>query len=108
MPAPYQQTVKATDAASSLGNAQAIVANVRTAVTACQQQYTQLKGLGDQGERVPGRAGAGQAGSTAGQETGAQRPPQPGPAAAQGRGDVPASTAFGIAASALVPAPGHS
>ncbi len=29
VPAPYQQTVKATDTASSLGNAQAIVTNVR-------------------------------------------------------------------------------
>src|SRR5580704_9302547 len=43
VPAPYQQTVKATDAASSLGNAQAIVTNVRTAVSTCLQQYTTLR-----------------------------------------------------------------
>ena len=42
VPPPYQQTVKATDAASSLSSAQAIVANIRSAVTTCQQAYTAL------------------------------------------------------------------
>ena len=43
VPSNYQQTLKATDAASSLGDAQAIVANVRTAVSDCLQQYTALQ-----------------------------------------------------------------
>lgn len=34
---PYQQTVKATDAASSLGDAHTIVANVRDAVSTGRQ-----------------------------------------------------------------------
>ena len=89
VPAPYQQTVKATDAASSLGNAQAIAANVRNGVSACPAAVHRAAGLGGQGERLPGRGGAGQAGQ-AGKETGERHPPQPGPAAAEGRGDVPA------------------
>ena len=43
VPPSYQQTVKATDAASSLNGAQAIVANIRSAVTKCQQGYTALQ-----------------------------------------------------------------
>jgi len=43
VPAPYQQTVKATDPASSLASAQAIVSNVQTAVSTCRQQYTTLR-----------------------------------------------------------------
>ena len=43
MPPSYQQTVKATDAASSLSGAQAIVANIRSAVATCQQGYTALQ-----------------------------------------------------------------
>ena len=43
VPAPYQQTLKATDPASSLSNARAIVANVAKAVNSCLQQYTALQ-----------------------------------------------------------------
>ena len=39
VPSPYQQTVKATDAASSLSSARTIVANVRSAVSTCKQAY---------------------------------------------------------------------
>ena len=39
VPAPYQGTVKATDAASNLSSARAIVANVQHAVNACKQAY---------------------------------------------------------------------
>ena len=39
VPAPYQQTLEATDTASNLSDAQAIVANVRNAVKACKQAY---------------------------------------------------------------------
>jgi serine/threonine protein kinase len=43
VPVPYQQTIKATDAAGSLSDAQAIVTNVRNAVSGCLEQYTRLK-----------------------------------------------------------------
>jgi len=43
VPASYRQTIKATDAASSLSNAQAIVTNVANAVHSCLQQYTALQ-----------------------------------------------------------------
>src|SRR5690349_21554 len=39
VPAPYQGTVKATDAASNLSSARAIVANVQKAVNGCKQAY---------------------------------------------------------------------
>jgi protein phosphatase len=39
VPAPYQGTVKATDAASNLSGARAIVANVQHAVNTCKQAY---------------------------------------------------------------------
>jgi serine/threonine protein phosphatase PrpC len=39
VPAPYQQTVKVTDAASNLSSARAIVANVQNAVNTCKQAY---------------------------------------------------------------------
>ncbi len=42
VPAPYQQTVKATDQASSLSEAQRIVANVDAAVSTCKEQYEKL------------------------------------------------------------------
>jgi serine/threonine protein kinase len=42
VPSPYQQTVKATDAVSSLNEARIVVGNLRTAVNACQQQYQAL------------------------------------------------------------------
>ena len=102
VPPSYQQTVKATDAASNLSGAQAIVANIRSAVTKCQQGYAALQQWvaednvyqakvtlarkqhkPPKGLQVPGR-----------QPT---RPPMCQP-----------STAFGIAADALVPSPGAS
>jgi protein phosphatase len=39
VPAPFQGTVKATDAASNLSGARAIVANLQNAVNACKQAY---------------------------------------------------------------------
>ena len=101
VPAPYQQTVKATDAASSLSNAQAIVTNVRSAVTTCQQQYTALQDWVTRTTptRPPWRVA--KASSTRSRRTTrpsrARSRPRPAPM-------CPASTAFGIAASALVPA----
>ncbi len=103
VPAPYQQTVKATDAASSLGNAQAIVANVRAAVSECLQQYTALRDWATEDNAY-------QAAVTlaAKQHKPAKGIPKPGPQPSRAGGMCPPSTAFGIAASALVPTTGHS
>ncbi len=108
VPAPYQQTVKATDAASSLASAQAIVSNVRTAVSTCRQQYSTLrdwvrkdnaylaylaaKALAKQEKKKPPSTVVAQPG---------QQPPAASPA-------CPASANFGIAAGDLVPTPGRS
>jgi len=107
VPAPYQQTVKATDAASGLGNAQAIVTNVRNAVTACLQQYTQLK------DWVTKENAYQVAVARAKLARKAKKPPNsipanPGPQPPKAGAMCPPSTAFGIAASALVPTTGHS
>jgi len=103
VPAPYQQTVKATDAASSLGNAQAIVANVRAAVSTCRQQYAALR------DWVT-KENAYQAAVTlaARQHKPTKGIPKPGPQPSKAEGMCPPSTAFGIAASALVPTAGRS
>ena len=77
--------MKATDAASSLGNAQAIVANVRTAVSTCLQQYTALRDWVTKDNAYQAAVGAGQAG----RRNRRTSIPKPGPAAAQGRGGVP-------------------
>ena len=42
VPSNYQGTVKATDPASSLADANKIVSNIRSAVELCHQQYTAL------------------------------------------------------------------
>ena len=107
VPAPYQQTVKATDAASSLGNAQAIVTNVRTAVTACRQQYTQLKDWVTKENAYQAAVARAKLAKQA-QETDEQHPPNPGPQPPKAAAMCPPSTAFGIAASALVPTTGRS
>jgi serine/threonine protein kinase len=43
VPSNYQGTVKATDPASGLAGAEQVVANIRTAVSQCQQAYVELK-----------------------------------------------------------------
>jgi protein phosphatase len=107
VPAPYQQTVKATDAASSLSNAQAIVANVRTQVTACQQQYTKLKDWVTK-ENAYQVALARAKLATQARKPAPKVPPNPGPQPSKTVAMCPPSAVFGIAASALTPAPGHS
>jgi len=108
VPATYQQTLKATDPASSLSNAQAIVSNVRAAVSACRQQYTTVrdwvkkdhaylaylaaKALAKQEKKKPPSAVVAPPG---------QQPPRPSAA-------CPASANFGISASDLVSTPGRS
>ena len=99
IPAPYQQTVKAADAASSLSNAQAIVANIHSVVTTCQQQYTALR------EWVIAENAYQTAVAQARQQhKSANGIPKPGPQPTRPSAMCPPSTAFGIAASALVPA----
>ena len=99
IPAPYQQTVKATDAASSLSNAQAIVANIRSAVTTCRQQYAALQEwVIAENAYLTAVAQASQ------QHKPANGIPKPGPQPTRPSATCPPSTAFGIAASALVPA----
>ncbi len=103
VPAPYQQTVKATDAASSLGNAQAIAANVRTAVGTCQQQYTTLR---DWVTKENAYQAAVARAKLAMQEKKPANaiPPNPGTQPPKAGATCPPSSAFGIAASALAPA----
>jgi protein phosphatase len=103
VPPSYQQTVRATDAASSLKNAQAIVANVRSAVIACQQGYATLqqwviKDNAYQAVVALARKQHKSAKEIKGIQGPGPQPPKP--------PMCQPSTAFGIAPSALVPAAG--
>ena len=91
VPPTYQQTVKATDAASSLSSAQAIVANIRSAVATCQQAYIALQHWVIKDNAYQACAGAGQEAAQAGKghRQGHQGHPGAGPAADQAA-DVPA------------------
>jgi PPM family protein phosphatase len=107
VPAPYQEPIKATDAATSLGNAQAIVTNVQKAVSECLQQYTRLKDwVTAQTSYLNAVTRAQQLHkSTKGIVNQAgQKPPAP-------SGMCPPSTAYGIPADAIATAsaaPGHT
>jgi len=103
VPAPYQQTVKATDAASSLGNAQAIVTNVRTAVSTCLQQYTTLRDWVQQDNAYQAAVALAKKNKKP-----TNNIPKPGPQPPKAAAMCPPSTEFGIATSALAPATGHS
>ena len=105
VPPSYQQTVKATDAASNLSGAQAIVANIRSAVATCRQGYTAL-------QQWVVRDNTYQAALALARK---QHKPARVIRAIPGPGQQPTrppmcqpSTAFGIAADALVPSPGAS
>ena len=99
VPAPYQQTVKATDPASSLSNAQAIVSNVRTAVGACQQQYTAVRDWVKKDDAY--LAAVAQARQ---ERKSTANLAAPGPQPSRPSAACPASASFGIPASALIPA----
>jgi protein phosphatase len=102
VPTPYQQTLEATDAASSPSGAQAIVANVRNAVNTCKQAYM---------DRQAWVAGDNlyQAYKAAAAEAAKQHKKPPAAVANPGAEPSPAgpmcppSTVFGIAATDLVP-----
>jgi len=97
------QTVKTAYATGSLAEVQRTVSNVRAAVSQCKQAYTTLQDW-------VARDNAYQAAVTAAKR---QHKPtkgiaQPGQEPAKPAAMCPPSTAFGIAASALVPAAGAS
>jgi protein phosphatase len=99
VPSPYQQTVKATDAASSLSDAQTIVANVRTAVSACKQQYDALQAWATAENNY--QAEVTQAKKEKKPTSGIS---SPGPQPQAATPTCPPSSAYGIPASAVVPA----
>jgi serine/threonine protein phosphatase PrpC len=104
VPLPDQQTVKAADTASSLDDARDIVANVRTAVDTCKQQYTALQAWVTTNKAY-------QAAVTVARRN--HKPiskiAKPGPAPPRAASTCPSPQAFGIAATAVtLPAPGSS
>jgi PPM family protein phosphatase len=107
VPSPYQQTVKATDAASSLSSARAIVANVRSAVSTCKQAY-----LDRQAWVVRDNAYQTYKAAVAAASKSHKKPPpavaSPGLEPALAGSTCPPSTVFGVAAADLVPATGAS
>jgi PPM family protein phosphatase len=113
VPSNYQQTVKTAYASGSLAEVQRIVANVRSAVNACRDQYQTLQAwvtadnaytkyqaeaaLAKRKKPPTGIASLG------------PQPPKPGPQPSGAAAMCPPSQEFGIPASALVPAgPGRS
>jgi protein phosphatase len=104
VPVSYQQTVKATDAASSLNGARDIVGNIRTAVGICKEQYTALQHWVTLDNRY--QAAVALARKT---HKPANKIVKPGPPPQKAGSTCPSATAFGIAASAVVlPAAGSS
>jgi len=107
VPVNYQQTLKATDAASSLTDARNIVGTVSSAVNSCKQQYMALQSWVAQ-------ENAYQAQVTLAHKN--KKPtnkiPKPGQQPAKAGSMCPPSQAFGIAASAIAtpatPATGNS
>ena len=103
VPSNYEQTVKATITASSLGEAQRIVNNVRTAVGQCHDQYVALATWVVQEDTYQAKVTL-----TQKQHKPTKNIVKPGPKPDNAGAMCPSSTAFGIPASALVPAAGHS
>jgi protein phosphatase len=105
VPPSYQQTVKATDAASSLSSAQAIVANIRSAVTTCQQGYTALQQWVVKDNAYQAALALARKQHKSAKDIKAIQGPGPQPPKPS---MCQPSTAFGIAADALVPSAGAS
>jgi hypothetical protein len=107
VPSSYRQVVMASDAASSLSSARAIVANVRNAVNTCKLAY-----LDRQAWAARDIAYQAYRAAVAEAEKQHKKPPaavaNPGPAPSPAGPMCPPSTAFDIAASDLVPATGSS
>ena len=107
VPSPYQQTVKATDAASSLSSARTIVANVQNAVSTCRRAYLDRQAWVAEDNLYKAYKAAAAVASKQ-----HKKPPaavaNPGAEPAPADSMCPPSTAFGIAATDLVPATGAS
>jgi protein phosphatase len=106
VPMQYQQTLKSTDTASSLSDARNIVGTVSSAVRSCRQQYTVLQSWVTQENAYQAAVAAAKK-----QKKPTDKISKPGPQPARAASTCPPSTAFGIAASAIVPsatAPGAS
>ena len=107
MPSPYQQTVKATDAASGLSGARTIVANVQNAVDTCKRAYLDRQAWVARDNLYKAYKAAVVVASKQ-----HKKPPaavaNPGAEPAPASSMCPPSTAFGIAATDLVPATGAS
>ena len=99
VPAPYQQTVKATDQASSLGEAQRIVANVEAAVSTCKQQYEKLASWVTTENNYQAAVALANR-----QKKPTKNIPKPPPQPAKAGPMCPPSTAYGISPDALVTA----
>jgi serine/threonine protein phosphatase PrpC len=106
VPSNYEQTIKATITASSLGEAQRIVTNVRNAVSECQDDYVTLVTWVSQENSYQARVTLAQK-----QHKPTKNFAKPGPKPDNAGAMCPPSTEFGIPATDLVPAAtatGHS
>jgi serine/threonine protein phosphatase PrpC len=101
VPSPYQQTIRSTDAASSLHGAQEIVTNVASAVATCHQQYTALR---DWAQQEAAYRAALAAFNKNTKKTAKDKPPKEPQRPSQPAQSCPPSSAFGIPVSALSPA----
>jgi hypothetical protein len=107
VPSPYQQTLKATDAASSLSGARAIVANVQTAVSTCRQAYLDRQAWVAKENAYRAYLAA----AVVANKQHKKPPPavaNPGPQPPPAGSGCPPSTVFGVAAADLVPSAGAS
>ena len=109
VPPSYQQTVKATDAASNLSGAQAIVANIRSAVATCQAGYTALQQWVIKDNAYQAALARARKQHKPAKDIAKDIKAIPGPGQQPTRPPMcQPSTAFGIAPDALVPSPGAS
>jgi PPM family protein phosphatase len=110
VPVNYQQTLKATDTANSLTDAQSIVATVSTAVSTCYQEYTALRTWVTQQNQYQAEVALAKKNKKP-----TNKIAKPGPQPPKAGPTCPAPEAFGITTSAITPpaaaatsATGHS
>jgi hypothetical protein len=94
----YQQTLKATDAATSLTDARSIVATVGSAVSTCKQQYIALQSWATQENQYQAAVALAHKNRKP-----TDKITKPGPQPAKAGATCPPSQAFGIADSAIAP-----
>ena len=107
VPSPYQQAFRATDTVSNLSSARGIVATVQSAVGACRQAYLDRKAWVPKDQAFRAYQAAAALASKQHKKPPAAVP-NPGAEPAPPAATCPPSTAFGVPASDLVPAPGAS